>query len=154
MEPSDLDFDLFVESYYKRSVVKDHQNEIQKAREDYYAELPKKLETARALARGTREPTKDEQAYPPPTEVELRAERMKKELRWRADEAGWEIVRPEAPVAWDDRFRGVLRVFVPPSPEREAAFRAQAEEIMARIAQKEREARELEQQQGQPAKEE
>ncbi|KIP12315.1 hypothetical protein PHLGIDRAFT_27443 [Phlebiopsis gigantea 11061_1 CR5-6] len=134
---SDLDFDKDAEAWYKPSLVKSFHSEIQKAREAYYAELPKKLDTARALARGTREPTKDEQSYPPPTEVELRAERMKKELRWRSDEAGWDIVKPDAPVAWDERFRNVLHVFVTPSPEREAGFRAQAEEIMSKIQQKE-----------------
>lgn len=136
---SDLDFDKAVEAWYKPSWVKSFLSDIQKAREAYYAELPKKLEVARALARGTREPTKDEQAYPPPTEVELRAERLKKELRWRTDEAGWEIVKPDTPVAWDDRFTNVLRVFVEPSPEREAEFRAQAEEILSRVAQREKE---------------
>ena len=138
-EPSDLDFDREFEAYYKKSFVRDFASEIQNAREAYYKELPKKLETARALARGTREPTKDEISYPPPTEVELRAERMKKELRWCGDEAGWEIIKPESPVAWDGRFRNVLNVFVDPSPEREAEFRRQAEEIMSRIAEREQE---------------
>lgn len=108
---TDLDFDRLSESYYQSSVSKFLAN-IQKAREEYYNELPKRLATARALARGEREPTKDELSYPPPSEVELRAERLKKELRWRGDEEGWKIVRPEAEVAWDERFREALRVFV------------------------------------------
>ena len=118
-EPSlaDLDFDKDVEPYYKKSFVRDFAPEIAKAREEYYAKLPARLETARALARGTREPTKEEVNYPPPTEVELRAERMKKELRWRADEEGWEIIRPCKPVAWDERFRDVLKVFMDPPTE-------------------------------------
>ena len=134
---TDLEFDRDVEPWYKPSTVKSFVSEIQKYRDEYYAELPKKLETARALARGTRESTKDEKNYPPPTEVELRAERMKKELRWRGDEAGWEIIKPDSPIAWDERFRSVLRIYVTPSPEREAEFKAQAEEIMNRIKQKE-----------------
>ncbi|KAI0345304.1 hypothetical protein BDW22DRAFT_1390805 [Trametopsis cervina] len=128
--PTDLDFDRDVEGYYKKSAVKSFLADIQKAREEYYKGLATKLETARALSRGTREPTKEEQNYPPPTEVELRAERMKKELRWRGDEKGWEIVRPESPTAWDSRFNGVLNVFTAPSPEREAEFRAQAAAIL------------------------
>lgn len=52
-----------------------------------------------------------ELAKPPPTEVELRAERIKKELRWRGDEAGWRIVGPDAGVQWDERLREVLRVY-------------------------------------------
>ncbi|KAH9928153.1 inner membrane protein import complex subunit Tim54-domain-containing protein [Fomitopsis serialis] len=113
-EPSlaDLDFDKDVEGYYKKSYVRDFAAEIGKAREEYYEKLPARLETARSLARGTREPTKEEVNYPPPTEVELRAERMKKELRWQADEEGWDIVRPGKPVAWDERFREVLKVFM------------------------------------------
>ncbi|TDL24912.1 hypothetical protein BD410DRAFT_785645 [Rickenella mellea] len=107
---SDLDFDREAEWYYKNSLKK-FSSEIDDARKEYYKALPKKLETARALSRGTREPTKDEKNFPPPTEVELRAERMKKELRWRGDLAGWEIVRPESEVAWDDRFRGSLSIF-------------------------------------------
>lgn len=118
---ADLDFDKDVEPYYKKSFVRDFAPEIAKAREEYYAKLPARLETARALARGTREPTKEEVNFPPPTEVELRAERMKKELRWRADEAGWDIIRPGKPVAWDERFRDVLRVFVNPPAESSGA---------------------------------
>ncbi|EKM55318.1 uncharacterized protein PHACADRAFT_255851 [Phanerochaete carnosa HHB-10118-sp] len=138
-EPLDINFNKDFEAYYKASFVKDFTSEIQKAREGYYQELSKKLETARALARGSREPTKDEVNYPPPTEVELRAERMKKELRWRSDEAGWDIVKPSSSVAWDERFRSTLRVFVEPSSEREAEFRRQAEEIMSSVARKEEE---------------
>lgn len=114
----DLDFDRKAEWYYKSSLRK-FLSDIGKARDEYYKELTKRLETARALAYGTREPTKDERNHPPPTEVELRAERMKKELRWRGDEEGWEIVRTEKDVAWDERFRSALLVFDDP-PEQSA----------------------------------
>lgn len=134
---TDLDFDKDKEAYYKKSLVRSFLSDIEKARQEYYSALPKKLETARALARGDREPTKDEKNYPPPTEVELRAERMKKELRWRSDEKGWKIVRPESPVVWDERFRDVLYVFVTPSPEREAEFQAHARSILEREKLKE-----------------
>ncbi|KAJ7074110.1 mitochondrial import inner membrane translocase subunit TIM54 [Mycena amicta] len=63
--PTDLDFDVACERLA--------QKETDKAREKYYVELKTQLETARALARGTREPTKEEVRNPPPTEVELRA---------------------------------------------------------------------------------
>lgn len=115
---SDLDFDAAVEQYYKSSTHK-LPDEIAKARADYYAALPARLKAARDLARGLREPTKEERANPPPTEVELRSERMRKELRWRSDEEGWEIVRPDRPVAWDERFRDALKVFVDPPREEE-----------------------------------
>lgn len=49
----------------------------------------------------------------PPSEVELRMERMEKEVRWRKEEEGWEIVRPERGVVDSNfLFGGVLRVFV------------------------------------------
>ncbi|KAH9950192.1 mitochondrial import inner membrane translocase subunit Tim54 [Amylocystis lapponica] len=112
--PTDLDFNRDAEEYYKKSIVKSFTSTIEKARTDFYAALPAKLETARALARGTREPTKEEKNFPPPTEVELRAERMKKESRWRADEEGWDIINPEKEVEWDERLRSALRVFVDP----------------------------------------
>lgn len=104
----DLDFDLPAESYYAGAYTP---SETEKARKTYYDSLPAKLATARELARGTRAPTKDEDKHPPPTEVELRAERLKKEMRWRDDETGWEIVKPGQPVEWDDRFTDALHVF-------------------------------------------
>ena len=111
---TDLDCGLDAESYYKSSMKK-YAESVDKLRTGYYKTLSDKLKTARDLARGNREPTKDEINYPPPTEVELRAERLKKELRWRSDVAGWDIVKPEAPVSFDERFNGTLQVFVDPS---------------------------------------
>ena len=84
---------------------------ISDARKSYYSSLPTRLATARQLARGEREMTKEEQNNPPATEVELRAERLGKELKWRAQEEGWKAVRPGAGVSWDERFSGVLKVF-------------------------------------------
>lgn len=112
-ERTDLDFDASAETYYKSSTVT-FPAEVKKVREEYYKALPEKLATARALARREREPTKLEIEAPPPTEVELRAETLKKETRWRRDERGWELVRPETPVEWDDRWEGALEVFVDP----------------------------------------
>ena len=112
-ERTDLDFDASAESYYKSSTAT-FPTEVKKVREEYYKALPEKLATARALARREREPTKLEIEAPPPTEVELRAETLKKETRWRRDERGWELVRPETPVEWDDRWEGALEVFVDP----------------------------------------
>jgi import inner membrane translocase subunit TIM54 len=113
----DLDFDKDAEAYFKSSL-SSTVTDTEKARETYYAALPAKLETARALARHTREPTKDEISFPPPTEVELSAERMKKELRWRGQVYGWELVRREKGVIWDDRFATSMRVFQDPADER------------------------------------
>ncbi|KAI0740282.1 inner membrane protein import complex subunit Tim54-domain-containing protein [Earliella scabrosa] len=93
--PTDLDFDREPESYYKKSLDRDFLSEIESARKSYYKPLVENLETARAFARDTREPTKEERNHPPPTEVELRAERLKKEMRWRSDEEGFNIIRPD-----------------------------------------------------------
>ena len=112
-ERADLDFDASAETYYKSSTAT-IPTEVKKVREEYYKALPEKLATARALARREREPTKLEIEAPPPTEVELRAETLKKETRWRRDERGWELVRPNTPVEWDDRWEGALEVFVDP----------------------------------------
>lgn len=112
----DLDFDKEAESYFKKSLSSTSE-EIEKARSKYYEGLPAKLETARALARGTREFTSEEQSHPPPTEVELRAERMKKELRWRGDLTGWDLIKPEKGVIWDSRFSASMSVFVDPLEE-------------------------------------
>ncbi|THH08316.1 hypothetical protein EW145_g2778 [Phellinidium pouzarii] len=113
---TDLDFDRLGESYFQPSL-SSIMHEIAKSRDEYYAKLPARLATARALARGEREPTKEEQNSPPPTEVDLRAERMKKEMRWRNDEEGWGIIRPDKDAAWDERFRNALRVFSDPPRE-------------------------------------
>ena len=107
---SDIDFDKKAESYYKNPFTSTPAN-IEKARKEYYDALPAKLETARAISRGNRERTKEEIAHPPPTGDELRAERMKKEKRWRADLEGWAIVNPDQEVVWDERFES-LQVFV------------------------------------------
>ncbi len=116
----DLDFNNRVELYYNKSTYS-IPGDIEKAQQRYYEALPKKLATARELARGIREPTKDELNNPPPTEVELRAERLKKEQRWRDDVEGWDIVRPSSYVAWDEKFIGVLHIFVDPPENVEGA---------------------------------
>lgn len=115
----DLDFDKGVESYYKKSLDSLHED-TEKARKKYYDELAVKLNTARQLARRTREPTKDELENPPPTEVELRAERLKKERRWRDDLEGWDIIKPSSNVSWDERSRGALRIFITSNNEEDS----------------------------------
>jgi mitochondrial import inner membrane translocase subunit TIM54 len=117
---SDLSFDLQAESFYRATSLP---SDIEKARKSYYDALQPKIITARQLARGEREPTKDERNYPPPTEVELRAERMKKELLWRGDLSGWEIISPTTAVAWDPRFENALSVY--PEVERDNAQQTQ-----------------------------
>ena len=104
----DLDFGLPSES-----VLVPHSpvSNVASSRKSYYKALPERLAAARQLARGEREPTKEEERTPPPSEVELRAERLNKELRWRGEEEAWKIVGPGSGVSWDEKFRGVLKVF-------------------------------------------
>lgn len=112
----DLDFDLGQEDEYLASfdTVPD---DVAKTRREYYEALAKKITVARELSRGTRPPTKEETNYPPPTEVELRAERLQKEKRWRERLCGWSILRAGAPPAWDERFEGAFKVYIPPESE-------------------------------------
>ncbi|GAA5906234.1 hypothetical protein JCM8208_000669 [Rhodotorula glutinis] len=92
-------------------------------RRTYYKdELPPKVQTARELARGEREPTSNEVSYPPKIESELRKERLDRELRWRRELEGWAVQRAGSGVAWRDEWAhdGVLRVIETPD---EAAVR-------------------------------
>ncbi|CAE7095383.1 unnamed protein product [Rhizoctonia solani] len=109
----DLDFDIEQERYIPKSYNKTPK-EIAEARKKYYEALPGKLVVARSLARGEREPTKEEREHPPPTEVELTTERFKKELKWREDLDGWKLLRAGSGINWDSRFTNVLRVYRPP----------------------------------------
>jgi mitochondrial import inner membrane translocase subunit TIM54 len=113
-QDGDTAFDRVAESYYKSSTEK-IPDEIAKTREEYYKKAVENLKTARALAYREREPTAEELENPPPTEVEIHAERLKKELRWRGEEKGWQIVKPSSPVEWDPRMEGAFKVFVEPS---------------------------------------
>lgn len=109
---TDLDFDRSAEEWYQKDF-SSLPARFTKAREDYYAELQKRLESIRALAAGERELTKEEakSTKPLPTEEDLQKERLKKELRWKGMEEGWGIVKQDQEVIWDPRFEGWLRVF-------------------------------------------
>ncbi|KAJ3827829.1 inner membrane protein import complex subunit Tim54-domain-containing protein [Lentinula raphanica] len=114
----DLDFALHSEAYYKSSLRSPMSipPSNPKARAAYYADLPKKLWVAREFAQRVHEGTVQDPSKIPSSEVQLRLERFEKEKRWMRDEEGWEIVRPERGVCWDERLRATgLRVFVRPS---------------------------------------
>jgi mitochondrial import inner membrane translocase subunit TIM54 len=108
MTQTDLDFDIQSEHYIKADWKK-LPKRIEDAKKDYYKDLKKNVKIARELAYGEREPTRAEKSHPPMTEVELRAQRLKKELKWKDDLEGWEILNGE--VTWDDKFDGVLQIF-------------------------------------------
>ena len=112
---SDIDFDLPSERYYKNDF-DDLPGRLEKAKNDYYPDLTARLEEVRSLARGYRELTDAEKKSTKPlvTEEDLKAERLKREMRWRGQVEGWGIVRKEEPVRWDEKWDGWLRVFKSP----------------------------------------
>jgi len=113
----DVDFDQAGEKWYTRSFF-DLPNRIRKAKEDYYPGLQERLETARKFARGEREMTDAEKKSGKiVTEADLREERRKRELRWHGNLEGFEIIKPDHDVTWDDRFEGWLRVYKSPEDE-------------------------------------
>ncbi|KAN0065222.1 mitochondrial import inner membrane translocase subunit tim54 [Thecaphora frezii] len=122
----DLDWGLESEEKYAPYFLKTQKN-IEEAKESYYKALPQKLKDARDLARGVREPSRLEKNDPPKTEMELREQRLKKEIGWRNNLMGFDIIRPEKGVEWDERWRGSLRVLQIPD-ELRAQIDAEQEE--------------------------
>ncbi|EPQ26831.1 uncharacterized protein PFL1_05466 [Pseudozyma flocculosa PF-1] len=106
----DLDWGLESEERYAPYFLKTADN-IDESRRAYYKALPTHLKDARDLARGVREPSRLERNDPPKTEAELREQRLKKEVGWRNNLMGFDIIRPERGVEWDERWRGSIRVF-------------------------------------------
>jgi len=116
----DLNFDRQSEDWYKKAWA-ELPNKIADLRANYYKDLTPKLESVRALAKGEREMTDDEKKSTAPlkTEADLMEERRKKELRWKGQEEGWEIVQKDREVTWDDRFEEWLQVYdAPPKGSR------------------------------------
>jgi import inner membrane translocase subunit TIM54 len=109
---SDLEFDRNSEKYYKKDWVK-LPTKTQEAREEYYKKLEPRLESVRQLARGERDLTDEEKKSDKPvtTEQDLIEERKKKEMRWKGQEEGFEIVRTDKEVTWDEKWEGWLNVF-------------------------------------------
>ncbi|PWZ00122.1 hypothetical protein BCV70DRAFT_200281 [Testicularia cyperi] len=120
----DLDWGIASEEKYSPYFRKTETN-IADARESYYKQLPKQLKDARDLARGLREQSAMEKGEPSKTEAELREERFKKEKEWRNNQMGFDIIRAEKGIEWDERLRGSLRVFHLPSELREQIDREQ-----------------------------
>lgn len=112
VEHPDTEFGADTEKYYIKAYSRVPETQ-DKTKEEYYTKLATRLESAREFARGERGLTDEEKASDDRivTEEDLRAERQKRELRWRGGREGYEIVRPETPVAWDPTWAGWLRVF-------------------------------------------
>jgi import inner membrane translocase subunit TIM54 len=108
---SDLTFNAESEAYYPKWY-KDTIGRTETARKDYYTKLEERLKDARAFANGEREMTKvEEKNQKVTTENDLREERRKRELRWMGTEDGFEVVKPDSPIAWEDKWRGWLKVY-------------------------------------------
>lgn len=112
----DLDWGLEEESYYPPAF-DNTPHYIERERKSFYDELKKELKASRELSRGEREPTRSEKNEMPRSEVELREQRFKRENGWRDLDEGYHIVRPQAGVAWDEAWRGSLRVLRPRTAE-------------------------------------
>lgn len=111
----DLDFDLEGESFVRKSFAK-FPSQIAQTRKDYYEALKPRVQAILDLRNGKREMTEAEKSGKTKVETldELKEERIKKEMRWCGGEDGYEVVKPEQGVVWDDRWAGWLRVFVKP----------------------------------------
>ncbi|CAD6890010.1 unnamed protein product [Tilletia laevis] len=127
----DLDWGLSSESSYP-PYFHTTLSTIAKHRTQYYAALPARLLSTRTLERGLREPGRSEKGvHRPKSERELKAERLEKEVEWRAEEHAFGIQRGESGVCWSGRWRDALRVMpevdqLPPAPEQPADTQAEA----------------------------
>ncbi|WVF66312.1 hypothetical protein IAT40_001052 [Kwoniella sp. CBS 6097] len=107
----DLEFDKKTEGYYNKAAM-ELPKRIGEARKDYYDALAPRITEARAYEMGTREMTDEEKKSGKVVKLdELKEERKKKELRWMGNEEGWEIVKPEAQVSWNEGWENWLKVF-------------------------------------------
>ncbi|WVQ93933.1 hypothetical protein IAU59_001011 [Kwoniella sp. CBS 9459] len=107
----DLEFDKKTEGYYNKAAL-ELPKRIGHARKDYYDALAPRIDEVRAYEYGTREMTEEEKKSGKVVKLdELKEERKKKELRWMGNEEGWEIVKPEAEVAWNEGWEKWLKVF-------------------------------------------
>ncbi|PKI85248.1 mitochondrial import inner membrane translocase subunit tim54 [Malassezia vespertilionis] len=116
LQGGDLDWGVEEEAFYRPKFHRTLEI-IAKERERYYNVLREELSASRELARGEREPTRSEKYERPRGEVELRQDRFQHERDWRNTEMGYEIAKTGVGVAWDDQWRGSLRVLRPRGPD-------------------------------------
>jgi import inner membrane translocase subunit TIM54 len=106
----DLDWGLNSEKFYHKRFLK-LLSDMDKERTTYYKDLKQRLKDTRSYVRGERELSATEKNDPPKNESDLRAERFRRERDWALSKNGYEILRPEAGLAWHPSFAGRLRVF-------------------------------------------
>lgn len=102
------------ESWYNKTA-RQLPERLQKSRTEYYEAIKSRIDLARAYENGDREMTEEEKKANKVERIQdIQAERLKKELRWKGSEEGWEIVKPETPATWRDRWEGWLKVYQVP----------------------------------------
>lgn len=109
LTPNDLNWGIEEEGWYKNKF-NETLTKITKARESYYTDLKTRLQAVRDITSGVRDRT-EEEAKKPITELDLRDERLKREVRWRNEEEGYEFVKKDKKVDWDERWEGWLQVY-------------------------------------------
>ncbi|WWC85683.1 uncharacterized protein L201_000549 [Kwoniella dendrophila CBS 6074] len=115
----DLNFDIESENYYNKDSY-ELPTKIEQARKDYYENLKIKIDESRKYDNGEREMTSEEIKSGKVISIqELKDERKKKELRWKGNEEGWNIIKPDTPIEWDDKFNNWLNVFELPKSDNE-----------------------------------
>ncbi|KAE8538248.1 mitochondrial import inner membrane translocase subunit TIM54 [Cryptococcus gattii VGV] len=107
------------ESWYNKTA-RQLPDRLQKARTEYYEAIKSRIDLARAYENGDREMTDEEKKANKVERIQdIQAERLKKELRWRGSEEGWEIVKPETPATWRDNWEGWLKMYQVPEDAKE-----------------------------------
>ncbi|KAL0240356.1 mitochondrial import inner membrane translocase subunit TIM54 [Cryptococcus tetragattii IND107] len=107
------------ESWYNKTA-RQLPDRLHKARTEYYESIKSRIDLARAYENGDREMTDEEKKANKVERIQdIQAERLKKELRWRGSEEGWEIVKPETPATWRDNWEGWLKMYQVPEDAKE-----------------------------------
>ncbi|WWC66950.1 uncharacterized protein I206_100857 [Kwoniella pini CBS 10737] len=118
LEENDLlNFDLNSENFYN-SDSKDLINRIELTRKEYYENLKERIKKSKEYENGERQLNSEEEKLGKVISLkELKEERKKKELRWMGNLEGWNIIKPENQVTWDDRWNNWLNVFELPKDD-------------------------------------
>lgn len=106
----DLDWGLESERFYLPNF-NQTRKDVEKAKENFYSQLKRKLQDTRSYVRGQRQLTATEKNDPPKSEADLIEERFRREKEWRLLLQGYDILKPSAGVVWHPAFKARLRVY-------------------------------------------
>ncbi|CED84375.1 Mitochondrial import inner membrane translocase subunit Tim54 [Phaffia rhodozyma] len=107
----DLDFDLEDGEWRVPGNFEKTPKQVEERMKTYYEGLPPKLKAVWELRKGTREPTDAEQRHPPFSLEEYLEGQIKRERRAKGDLAGYELLKKNSPLTWDDRFNAKWKVW-------------------------------------------